>query len=170
MKYDENLNRKIPISWEVKKLSDVLEVLKDGTHNPPARVDSGVPLLTGTMFGDFFLDYEMATKVSFNDYSMIHSKYAPQSGDFVVTKIGTLGSVNYLDEQDVPITIHCNSALLRFPKDFSRSYAFCYLKSEEFFKRIKAAKGQSIQEFVSLDKLGDILILVQQRDTKMSLN
>lgn len=165
MRKDESLGRLIPVFWEVKTLADVLEVLKDGTHNPPARVEDGVPLLTGTMFGEFFLNYEAATKVSIEDYKTIHAKYAPKCGDFIVTKIGTLGSVNYLDETDIPITIHCNSALLRFQKEFSRSYAFCYLKSEEFYKRIKAAKGQSIQEFVSLDKLGDILILVPDKKT-----
>ena len=160
MVWNEELKREIPDGWEVKPLSKVLCLLKDGTHNPPKRIDSGIPLLTGTMFGDYFLDYSQATYITEDDYYTIHKQYKPNAGDIVITKIGTLGNVNYLRDKDIPIAIHCNSALLRFPDDYCGMFAFQYCKSKEFFARLKAAKGQSVQEFCSLDSIGSILMLV----------
>ena len=160
MVWNEELKREIPDGWEVKPLSKVLCLLRDGTHNPPKRIDSGIPLLTGTMFGDYFLDYSQATYITEDDYYTIHKQYKPNAGDIVITKIGTLGNVNYLRDKDIPIAIHCNSALLRFPDDYCGMFAFQYCKSKEFFARLKAAKGQSVQEFCSLDSIGSILMLV----------
>ena len=160
MVWNEELKREIPDGWKVKPLSKVLCLLRDGTHNPPKRIDSGIPLLTGTMFGDYFLDYSQATYITEDDYYTIHKQYKPNAGDIVITKIGTLGNVNYLRDKDIPIAIHCNSALLRFPDDYCGMFAFQYCKSKEFFARLKAAKGQSVQEFCSLDSIGSILMLV----------
>lgn len=164
MVWNEKLRRKIPNGWEVKPLSKVLLLLKDGTHNPPNRVVSGIPLLTGTMFGDSFLEYSHATYITDEDYSAIHSHYAPQASDIILTKIGTLGNVNYLRKCDIPIAIHCNSALLRFPDIMAGIFAFEYCRSEEFQKRLRSAKGQSIQEFCSLENIGSVLMVVPSKD------
>lgn len=160
MVWNEELKREIPVGWEVKQLGKVLSLLKDGTHNPPKRVNNGIPLLTGTMFGNTFLNYSQATFITEKDYSVIHSQYAPQEADIIITKIGTLGNVNYIRKKDVPIAIHCNSALLRFPDKMIGMFPLMYCKSEEFQKRLRAEKGQSVQEFCSLDDISSVLMLL----------
>lgn len=158
MVYNPQLKREIPEGWEVKKIEDCTAILKDGTHNPPKRIKNGVPLLAGQMFGLDFLDYTKATFVSLDDYKQIHSTYHPQNSDFVMTKIGTVGKINYLTNNDLPITIHCNSAILRFIPEMHGLFTYYYLKSELFQLRLKAVLGQSIQEFAGLDVIGSILI------------
>ncbi|MCQ2274940.1 MAG: restriction endonuclease subunit S [Bacteroidales bacterium] len=158
MVYNPQLKRDIPEGWEVKKIEDCTAILKDGTHNPPKRIKNGVPLLTGQMFGLDFLDYTKATFVSLDDYKQIHSTYHPQNSDFVMTKIGTVGKINYLTNNDLPITIHCNSAILRFIPEMHGLFTYYYLKSELFQLRLNAVLGQSIQEFAGLDVIGSILI------------
>lgn len=170
MVWNEVLKREVPEGWEVKKLGDVLSLLKDGTHNPPKRVECGVALLTGTMFGNNFLDHSKATYISENDYMLIHSRYSPQEGDIVITKIGTLGNVNYLRKSDIPIAIHCNSALLRFPSYIGSLFAFYFCKSDLFQMRLKAVKGQSIQEFVSLNRLASIYMEIPPQDIITAFN
>lgn len=156
MEYNEDLKREIPAGWEVKKLGEVLNLLKDGTHNPPKRIENGIALLTGTMFGDNFIDYSKATYISEEDYKTIHSTYEPQEGDIIITKIGTIGNVNFLRKNDLPLAIHCNSALLRFPSNIGSFFGFYFCKSDLFKQRMKAVKGQSIQEFVSLNRIESI--------------
>lgn len=153
---NEELKREIPEGWEVKKLGEILILLKDGTHNPPKRQEKGIPLLTGTMFGNNFLDYDKATYISEADYKIIHSQYEPHENDVIITKIGTLGNVNLLRNIDIPLAIHCNSALLRFDMALGVYYPFSYCKSDLFKMRLKAIKGQSIQEFASLDRISSI--------------
>ena len=168
MVWNEQLRKEIPKGWEVSNFSSILEILKDGTHNPPKRVENGIPLLTGTMFEDCFLDYSKATFITKNDYETIHSQYAPQAGDIIITKIGTIGNINYLREIDIPIAIHCNSALLRFKYDYNSTYSLFMCKSQSFQKRLEFAKGQSVQAFVSLDRIGSILVEIPPSDiTKM---
>ena len=156
MIWNEELKREIPERWEVKKLGEILILLKDGTHNPPKRQEKGIPLLTGTMFGNNFLDYDKATYISEADYKIIHSQYEPHENDVIITKIGTLGNVNLLRNIDIPLAIHCNSALLRFDMALGVYYPFSYCKSDLFKMRLKAIKGQSIQEFASLDRISSI--------------
>ena len=170
MTYNPTLKREIPAGWEVKKLGESVEILKDGTHNPPLRVDNGIPLLTGTMFGDNFLDYTKATYISREDYLAIHSKYQPLENDIIITKIGTLGNVNILRDTDIPIAIHCNSALLRFKKVFGSYYPFFFCKSDLFQLRLKSVKGQSIQEFASLDKIASVLCEIPSEEILKSFN
>ena len=156
MVWNEALKRNVPLIWNQDKLGNIVLLLKDGTHNPPARIESGVPLLTGTMFGNNFLDYSKATYISKDEYEVIHSQYQPQEGDVIITKIGTLGNVNYLRDTDLPLAIHCNSALLRFPIEWGKIYPFYSCKSSLFKARLKAVKGQSIQEFASLERIASI--------------
>lgn len=156
MVWNEELKREIPEGWEVSRLGEVVELLKDGTHNPPKRQNEGIPLLTGTMFGENFLDYSKATYISQQDYENIHSQYKPKENDVIITKIGTLGNVNLLRNIDIPIAIHCNSALLRFNKNLGTYFPFYYCKSDLFKMRLKAVKGQSIQEFASLDSISSL--------------
>ncbi len=158
MVWNEKLKREIPEGWEVNLLGDILDLLRDGTHNPPKRVERGIPLLTGTMFGQFFIKHSEATYITEDDYNVIHKQYKPQVGDIILTKIGTIGNVNYLKKNDIPIAIHCNSALLRFPKTYGMVYPLFLCKSDYFKVRLKALKGQSVQEFVSLEKIYSVLI------------
>lgn len=170
MVWNEVLKREIPEGWEVKKLGEVVELLKDGTHNPPSRVENGIALLTGTMFGENFLDYTKATYIAKEDYFIIHSKYEPLENDIIITKIGTLGNINILRDTDIPIAIHCNSALLRFQNTFGFYYPFFFCKSALFQLRLKSVKGQSIQEFASLDKIASILCEIPKDEILISFN
>lgn len=170
MVWNEVLKREIPEGWEVKKLGEVVELLKDGTHNPPSRVENGIALLTGTMFGENFLDYTKATYIAKEDYFIIHSKYEPLENDIIITKIGTLGNINILRDTDIPIAIHCNSALLRFQNTFGFYYPFFFCKSALFQLRLKSVKGQSIQEFASLDKIASILCENPKDEILISFN
>lgn len=158
MVWNQLLKKEIPARWKSDCIGNILVLLKDGTHNPPQRCDAGIPLLTGTMFGENFLDYTKTTYINKEDYESIHAHYQPQEGDIIITKIGTLGNVNYLRNIDLPIAIHCNSALLRFPTEWGNVYPYYMCKSLQFTARLKAIKGQSIQEFASLEKIASILL------------
>lgn len=143
------------------RLDEILEVLKDGTHNPPARIESGVPLITGQTLQNGFINYEKMTYISKEDYRNIHSKYQPQVDDLIITKIGTVGKVAILRECDIPITVHCNSAILRFKKEYmSQHYGFWMLMSKDFTTEFTKRISRTVQDFVSLGKMSEIPVKV----------
>ncbi len=150
-------------SYHIEKLLDCLSLLKDGTHNPPKRIEKGIPLLTGQNIDNGFINHKDITYVSLEDYNKIHSKYAPIIGDLVITKIGTVGKVAVLRKQDIPMTIHCNSALLRF-KNIHYSTAFFVLNSNDFQNEFHTHKNQTVQEFINLEQLGNLEIKIPECD------
>ena len=164
------LQKSIPNDWDVNTLGSMFTLLRDGTHNPPPRVASGIPLLTGIMFGDNFLDHSVETYITQDDYSAIHSKYEPLAGDLLLTKIGTVGKVNLLMEEDLPIAIHCNSALLRPYDSDVTPFLFAMLKSKTLQAKLKHEVSKTVQEFISLDKLASIIVEVPSRDLQISFS
>ena len=144
--------------YEKKRLGDCLCLLKDGTHNPPSRVEKGIPLITGQTIENGFIVYDKMTYINDDDYKKIHSKYAPTKNDLIITKIGTLGKVAILREQDIPIALHCNSALLRF-EDLSPAVAFFALQSEEFQSEFHQKKNRTVQEFINLEQISNLNFL-----------
>lgn len=142
-------------------LSNVLTLLKDGTHNPPKRHASGVPLITGVTIKDNFINYEKATYISVEDYSAIHKKYQPATGDLILTKIGTVGKVAILRSIDLPIAVHCNSALLRFDETkIPSEIGFWMLNSEGFKFEFNKRISKTVQDFVSLKSISEIPVSI----------
>ena len=159
MVYNEVLKREIPDGWEVKHLSDYFSLIKDGTHNPPKRVMEGIPLLTGTMFDEMFLNYKETTYISRNDYEKIHKYYQPQIDDIIITKIGTVGKINILTMCDLPIAIHCNSAILRTLNKTNTLFVLFLLKSQEFKKHLRKKMSKTIQEYINLEQLSNVDVI-----------
>ena len=141
---------------EKQLFRNMLILLKDGTHNPPKRVEKGIPLLSGESINNGFINKTLLTNIEEADYKIIHKNYKPEVNDFVLTKIGTVGKFALLREKDVPLCIHCNSALLRFKDNYKPSFIFSFLQSNFFQNLLKSKKGSSVQDFLSLSKLGDI--------------
>ena len=146
-------------NYTTHKLNDCLSLLKDGTHNPPKRVEKGVPLITGQTIENGFINYNKITYIKEEDYKKIHSKYSPHSDDLLITKIGTLGKVAILRENDIPITVHCNSALLRF-SNLNPALAFFILNSVQFQNEFHSRKNRTVQEFINLEQIGNLEIQI----------
>ena len=140
---------------------DVVSLLKDGTHNPPSRVDNGIPLIAGQTIENGFISYEKMTYISEDDYKIIHNKYHPIEFDLVMTKIGTVGKVGLLRKKDIPIAIHCNSALIRFKENIiDQLTAYWLLTSTNFQNSLKEQMISSVQDFLSLSQIANIKVQI----------
>lgn len=152
-------------------LIDLLVLLKDGTHNPPKRIPNGVPLITGITLEKGFISYDKMTYISIEDYKRIHKNYQPIENDLVITKIGTVGKVAILRACDLPICIHCNSALLRFNNSLiSQYWAYWLLQSSNFKNEFNKRITNTVQDFVSLGRMEDIKVLLPTSDVIQKYN
>lgn len=151
-------------TYEVQ-FGDIVSLLRDGTHNPPKRVELGIPLLTGQTIVNGFIDYEKMTYVSEEDYKKIHAKYEPIENDLVLTKIGTVGKVGMLRKKDIPMCIHCNSALIRFDEEYMDQYTgFWFLNSDNFQSAFRKIVTNTVQDFVSLGSMQKLNVRVLKKD------
>ncbi len=85
----------VPAHWSTCALKRCTNLLKDGTHLPPQRTDTGVPLLSvrNIINGQFGL-LDDDSLISESDYQDLCRSFVPQGGDVLLAIVGaTLGKV-----------------------------------------------------------------------------
>jgi len=139
--------------WEEKTLGKIAEV-KDGTHQTPRYVDSGIP----------FYSVESVTKNDFNNTKYISEEehlfltksYKIEKGDILMTRIGSIGDCKYVD-WDVNASFYVSLALLKIKKDFSAKFICHYSKSAFFKKETELNSLQSaIPKKINLGQISNI--------------
>ncbi|MGZ8946598.1 MAG: restriction endonuclease subunit S [Methylococcaceae bacterium] len=90
----------VPEHWEVVPLKHLCCLLKDGTHLPPPRVDSGIPLLSvRNIVNSKFIFRDDDSNISEEDYKNLCKPFVPRKGDVLLAIVGaTLGKVAIVEE------------------------------------------------------------------------
>ncbi|MDO4174944.1 MAG: restriction endonuclease subunit S [Eubacteriales bacterium] len=96
--------------WENIALGEIADV-KDGTHQTPKYVDSGFPFYSveTVTTGDF----RHVKKISEEEHHRLTASYKIETGDVLMTRIGSLGKCKFID-WDVNASFYVSLALLKF--------------------------------------------------------
>ena len=145
----------IPESWKWVRFSDVLDV-RDGTHDTPKYVTSGIPLVTSKNLVDGGIDFETTKLISIEDAQAINMRSAVDDGDILFAMIGTIGNP-VLVKKDREFCIK-NMALFKAINQelISMEYLLLFLQNEQHVMKKKASGG--VQSFVSLKFLRNYLL------------
>ena len=137
----------IPESWIWVRFSDVLDV-RDGTHDTPKYVTSGIPLVTSKNLVDGKIDFETTKMISLEDAQAINMRSAVDYGDILFAMIGTIGNP-VLVNKDREFCIKNMALFKAIDQDlFSMEYLLLFLQNEQHAMKKKASGG--VQSFVSL--------------------
>jgi type I restriction enzyme S subunit len=148
----------IPDVWTVVKLKRACSLLRDGTHQPPARVASGFPLLSVRNVIDGRLsrlpDDSMITEEDFRD---LERSFSIRTGDVLLAIVGaTLGKVAVVEVME-PFTIQRSLALLRPRSEMlSPGFLALLLRSSPMQDLLWRSVGYSAQPGIYLGTLGEI--------------
>ena len=145
----------IPESWKWVRFSDVLDV-RDGTHDTPKYVTSGIPLVTSKNLVDGEIDFETTKLISAEDAQAINMRSAVDDGDILFAMIGTIGNP-VLVKKDREFCIK-NMALFKAIDQelISMEYLLLFLQNAQHVMKKKASGG--VQSFVSLRFLRNYLL------------
>lgn len=95
---------KIPSGWEVLPLTKYVKSLVDYRGKTPAKVESGIFLVTAKNIKEGFIDYEFSQEyVATTKYSQIMSRGIPRIGDLLFTTEAPLGGVALVDREDIAL-------------------------------------------------------------------
>lgn len=143
-------------NWTWERCGDIVDV-RDGTHDTPAYVSNGIPLITSKNLKDNYIDFDSASFISYEDHEQIKRRSAVNKGDILYAMIGTIGNpVIVKDDREFSIK---NVALFKLsPECFTSDFFFYLLKSPIVTQQIEAAKQGGIQKFVSLGVLRGLKI------------
>ena len=146
--------------WEQRKLEDVLEVLKDGTHGTHADVDNGVYLLSAKNIknGCVSVD-ENDRQISVEEYEKIHTKFKLKNGDVLMTIVGTIGESAILESVE-NITFQRSVAFLRPNNELLNSFLFQTIYTKSFQKELDNRKATGAQPGIYLGEVAQIPIMI----------
>ena len=161
MVWNETLKREIPISFDVKSLSEIIEV-KDGTHDSPKPQDNGYFLLTSKHLTERGLDYASAYKISKEDYESINKRSKVDTNDILFSMIGTIGNSYFVEETNINFAIKNMALFKTSAKRWFSEYLYLYLSSCDYKHYEGNSLSGSIQKFVSLRTLRDMPILYHE--------
>jgi type I restriction enzyme S subunit len=148
--------RVIPSTWKQVVCEDVIDV-RDGTHDTPAQVVEGIPLITSKNLKPKGIDFEDVSYISEADYLKIEKRSGVDEGDVLFAMIGTIGNP-VIVQKDRKFSIK-NVALFKLkgspvlPAFFKR-----LLSSEIIQEQLDSALRGGNQKFVSLNVLRNLKI------------
>ena len=161
MVWNEKLKREIPTSFDVKSLSEIIEV-KDGTHDSPKPQDNGYFLLTSKHLTERGLDYASAYKISKEDYESINKRSKVDTNDILFSMIGTIGNSYFVEETKINFAIKNMALFKTSAKRWFSEYMYLYLSSCDYKHYEGNSLSGSIQKFVPLRTLRDMPILYHE--------
>ena len=109
-------------------LSDLCELITDGTHQTPTYADAGVTFLSAKNVTSGYIDWENIKFIPQSLHLELHRRLAPKLGDVLLANNGTTG-VAALVDRDCTFDIYVSLALLRPKKDVLAAYLLAAINS-----------------------------------------
>ena len=133
---------------------EICQSVRDGTHDTPRYVDSGIPLVTSKNLTLNGLDMSKIQYISKEDHKEISKRSSVAKGDILYGMIGTIGNAVLIEEES-QFSIK-NVGLFKVnPKYLNSEYLLYWLKSNSLYQILKAnnmLRGTT-QQFIPLGNL-----------------
>ena len=150
--------------WSTYKLEEIFYHISPGTNYQPKRMESGIPFLNVKNINNGYIDYKDAKFIAEEDYKKVHKTWIPEVNDLLISRIGTLGLVAVIRNEDLPIAVHYKFLDLK-TKTIPFQFAYFLLKSNYFQKKYRNNVKQSVQEYVTVDDIRNIEIELPKDNT-----
>jgi len=146
-----------PEGWTLASAEAVCSSVRDGTHDTPAYVQEGVPLITSKNLLPTGLDFENVKLVSRADHIEIGKRSSVERGDILFAMIGTIGNPVVV-ETDCEFSIK-NVGLFKANLDFILSrYLRYWFMSPPFTRWLEPKQRGTTQKFVPLGLLRALVV------------
>ena len=156
----DNIDKEnLPKGWRMGIIDNICEV-KDGTHDSPKPIDVGNPLITSVHLNPWSVSLGSAYFISAKDYRKICERSLVETGDILMSMIGTIGIVNYVLYEKVDFAVK-NMAIFKTSQNSEYvEYVLFYLKSNEMKQYIAESTSGSTQGYVTLNTLRCMQIII----------
>lgn len=136
-----------------------LSLLRDGTHQPPQRVDSGVPLLTArNVSGGSVRLTDMDTQVSEKDATLLEKSLLLTPGDLLLSVKGTIGACAVTPPGFPRAVLDRNVALLRPSCKYSSEWLAFALRSTSLQQQMRLSVTAVAQPGLPLGAIRELRV------------
>ena len=127
-------------NYSVKRIQEVCEQIKDGTHQTPTYTDdnqSGYIFLSSKDVTSGKVDWCHPKYIPENLHRELYARISPKKGDILLAKNGTTGVAAIVDKEIV-FDIYVSLALLR-PLDVNEVYLWAAINSDDTKKQFNSS-------------------------------
>jgi len=143
----------LPELWIWASVDQLSNFVTDGDHNPPIRVQDGVPHLTAKHIKGWRISFRDCSYISLSDYERTRSRFEPQPGDLIVTCVGTVGQTAIVPA-GITFSADRNLAGIRLVEcGMTPKFLQIVLNSPEWQLRMTQASGFTAQPHLYLGDL-----------------
>lgn len=151
----------IPRDWEVSTISDITNLIKDGTHNPPPRTVEGVPLLSAENIKNGKIHFGLNEKnISKEDFDKMHQFYQIEKNDVLMTIVGTIGRTAVVPEDIKEFTVQRSVAIFKIAENYSPIFFNYVLNTAYIKKQLERRASTTAQAGIYLGELAKINIII----------
>lgn len=144
--------------WKETTLGSIADI-KDGTHQTPHYVESGIPFYSVETIttGDFY----NVKKISEEEHKLLTATCRIEKGDVLMTRIGSLGKCHYVS-WEANASFYVSLALLKFRGNHKLARFVTYLSElESFAREVELNSLQfAIPMKINLGKIADIRLRI----------
>ena len=147
----------IPDSWKWTSAEVACGSVRDGTHDTPQYLETGIPLVTSKNLVNGDICFNKTKLISLEEHTEISKRSGVENGDILYAMIGTIGN---------PVVVNTaklfsikNVALFKKNVDYIRpKYLKYWLESSDFDKWLKPRLRGTTQKFAPLGLLRSLPI------------
>lgn len=151
-----------PKGWETKTLSEIFDLITDGTHQTPIYTNdkiNGIKFLSAKDVTSGKICWDNIKYIPYNLHLELHKRLAPKRGDILLCKNGTTGVCALVDTDDI-FDIYVSLALLRTNKPYNKQYLIYAINNPATkYQFDKSLKGIGVPN-LHLSKIKNVLIPV----------
>lgn len=134
--------------------------MRDGTHDSPKGQSDGHPLVTSKHLLPYGVDLLTPNKISHSDFTKIKERSEVNTGDILLSMIGTVGIVSYIFQNSINFAIKNVGLFKTSQHDKFKFYILCYLKSKKTADYIIQHLAGTTQKYISLSELRKLPIII----------
>ncbi len=145
---DDEIPFNIPVGWEWCRMKTYMDV-RDGTHDSPKYLTSGIPFVTSKNLTDGNIDFSTCKLISEEDHKRFSERSYVEDKDILFAMIGSIGNP-VLVNKDRDFSIKNVALFKRYAEELSnQEYMLYYLSYIQGILREKASGG--VQSFIGLN-------------------
>ena len=133
-----------PKGWSIQTFEELTELITDGEHATPKRVDRGIYLLSARNVLNHSLNLEDVDYIDQEEYDRIAKRIVPREGDVLISCSGTVGRCCSVPSGMVFQMVR-SAALLRFKPLINPVFAEYMITSDYLQEQINSSKTASSQ-------------------------
>lgn len=155
---------KLPEGWQTSSIGDLCKKVTDGSHNPPKASETGLPMLSAKNINNGSIIFSETHRIiSEDEFWEENNRTNIESGDVLLTIVGTLGRTALVPQDFTPFTLQRSVAVLS-TSELEPSYFRYALENRDFQIQIHENSKGTAQKGIYLNALKKLTINIAPKD------